>query len=111
LLGLGQEQDFQPRHGICEPLWMKIILDDLKVKTKGLVRLFFENNSTISVVHNPIQHEKTKHIMVDRRFIKEKLDNGLMVTARLYGAPIGRHVHERIPFKKFKGAYWQVWDD
>jgi len=56
---------------------MKIILDDVKVKVKGLLRLFCGNNSTITVVHNPIQHDKTKHIMVDRCFIKEKLDCGL----------------------------------
>lgn len=26
----------------------------------------------ISITHNPIQHDKTKHIEVDRHFIKEK---------------------------------------
>ena len=27
----------------------------------------------MNIVHNPIQHDKTKHVEVDRHFIKEKL--------------------------------------
>ncbi|RDY12032.1 Copia protein, partial [Mucuna pruriens] len=55
-------------------LWMKIILDDLKVKYEGPIKLFCDNNSTISIAHNPVQHDRTKHIEIDRHFIKEKLD-------------------------------------
>lgn len=29
---------------------------------------------------NPIQHDSTKHIEMDRHFIKEKLDSGLICT-------------------------------
>ncbi|RDX84623.1 Copia protein, partial [Mucuna pruriens] len=69
--------------GICEGLWMKIILDDLKVKYKGPIKLFYDNNSTISIVHNPVQHDRTKHIEIDRYFIKDKLDSGLIVTVHV----------------------------
>ncbi|XP_073219751.1 uncharacterized protein [Cicer arietinum] len=51
-------------HGICELLWLKIILEDLK----------------ISIAHNPVQHDRTKRIEVDRHFIKEKLDSGMICT-------------------------------
>ncbi|RDX78941.1 hypothetical protein CR513_40699, partial [Mucuna pruriens] len=64
--------------GICERLWMEIILDDLKVKYKGPVN-----------VHNSVQHDKTKHIEINRHFIKEKLDSGLIVTTHV---PIGLQV-------------------
>ncbi|RDX61537.1 Copia protein, partial [Mucuna pruriens] len=70
-------------HGICEGLWMKIILDNLKVKYTSPIKLFYDNNSTISIAHNPIQHDKTKHIEIDRHFIKEKLNNGLVVTSHV----------------------------
>lgn len=66
--------------GICELLWLKIILEDLKIKWEGPMRLYCDNKSAISIAHNPVQHDRTKHIEVDRHFIKEKLDSGLICT-------------------------------
>jgi len=66
--------------GVCELLWLKIILDDLKIRWEGPMRLYCDNKSAISIAHNPVQHDRTKHIEVDRHFIKEKLDNGLICT-------------------------------
>ncbi|RDX63580.1 Copia protein, partial [Mucuna pruriens] len=70
-------------HNIYEGLWMKIILDDLKVKYEGPIKLFYDNNSTISISYNPVQHDRTKHIEIDKHFIKEKLNSGLVVTAHV----------------------------
>ena len=64
-------------HGIYE-LWMKIILTDFRVRWEGSMRLYRDNKSTISISHNPIQHDRTKHIEVDQHFIKEKLDSRLV---------------------------------
>ena len=66
--------------GICELLWLKIILEDLKIKWEGPMKLYCDNKSAISIAHNPVQHDQTKHIEVDRHFIKEKLDSGLICT-------------------------------
>ncbi|RDX81735.1 Protein LNK1, partial [Mucuna pruriens] len=65
---------------ICELLWLKIILEDLKIKWDGPMKLYCDNKSAINIAHNPVQHDRTKHIEVDRHFIKEKLDNGLIFT-------------------------------
>ncbi|RDX78328.1 Copia protein, partial [Mucuna pruriens] len=70
-------------HGICEGLWMKIILDDLKVKNDGPIKLFCDNNSTISIVHNLVQHNRTKYIEIYKHFINEKLNSGLVVTTHI----------------------------
>lgn len=51
--------------GICELLWMKQILEDLKIQCEGPMKLFCNNKSTISVAHNPVQHDRTKHIEID----------------------------------------------
>ena len=67
-------------HNIYEVLWMKVILDDLKIKYEDPKRLFCDNPA-ISIAHNPVQHEKTKHIEIGRHFIKEKLDNDHIATA------------------------------
>jgi hypothetical protein len=66
--------------GICELLWMKIILEDMKIKWDGSMRLYCDNKSAISIAHNPIHHNWTKHIEIDRHFIKEKLESGLICT-------------------------------
>ena len=67
-------------HGVCELLWLKIILDDLKIKWEGPMKLYCDNKSAINIAHNPVQHDRTKHIEVDRHFIKEKLDSGMICT-------------------------------
>ena len=40
------------------------------------MKLYCDNESTINIAYNPIQHDLTKHIEV--HFIKEKLDIGLI---------------------------------
>lgn len=35
----------------------------------------------IIITHNLVQQDRTKHIKVDRHFMKEKLDNGLICTS------------------------------
>ena len=73
-------------HGVCELLWLKIILDDLKIRWDEPMRLYYDNKSAISIAYNPVQYDRTKHIEVDKYFVKEKLDSGLICT--LY-VPIG----------------------
>ncbi|CAL9014363.1 unnamed protein product, partial [Prunus brigantina] len=36
--------------------------------------LYCDNTVAIAIAHNPVQHDRTKHVEVDRNFIKEKLD-------------------------------------
>ena len=47
--------------GVYELLWLKIILEDLKIKWDGQMRLYCDNKSVISIAHNPVQHDRTKH--------------------------------------------------
>jgi len=42
------------------------------------MKLYYGNKSTIDIAHNPIQHDKRKHSEIDRHFIKEKLEKGLV---------------------------------
>ena len=64
--------------GLCELLWLKIILDDLRIKWDGPMKLYCDNKSTINIAHNPILHDRTKHNKIDRHFIKEKLEKGVV---------------------------------
>ncbi|KAI3447048.1 hypothetical protein Pfo_003713, partial [Paulownia fortunei] len=64
--------------GVCELLWFKFILEDLNIRWDGPMRLYCDNKSAINIAHNPVQHDRTKHIEIDRHFIKEKLESGLI---------------------------------
>ena len=64
--------------GLCETLWLRLLLQDLGYLSRQPIRLFYDNKVTCDIAHNPIQHDHTKHVEVDRFFIKEKLDDKIV---------------------------------
>ena len=64
--------------GICEGLWIHRLLEELKMKIELPLKLYSDSKAAISIAHNPAQHDRTKHIEIDRHFIKEKLDAGII---------------------------------
>lgn len=75
-----QKRNLGQWHGICELLWLKIILNDFKIKREGSTKLYYDNKSDISIAHDRVQHDRTENIEIDRDFIKEKLESGLVTT-------------------------------
>ena len=67
-------------NGICELIWIKRVLEDLRETAELPLRLFCDNKAAISIAQNPVQHDRTKHIEIDRHFIKEKMDAGIICT-------------------------------
>ena len=63
-------------HGICEALWVWKLLQELKVQNSPPIKLYYDNKFAISIVHNPVLHDRTKHVEVDKHFIKEKIESG-----------------------------------
>lgn len=57
---------------------LKILLQDFKMVSDDLMEPYCDNKAAINIAHNPVQHERTKHNEIDRHFIKEKLNNGLI---------------------------------
>lgn len=62
--------------GICEEIWLKKVLSNLHQDSVLPTKLYCDNKVAISIANNLIQHDITKHVEIDRHFIKEKLDNG-----------------------------------
>lgn len=62
--------------GICEGLWLKRVMEELKISTEFPMKMFCDNQATISISHNPVHHDRTKHVEIDQHFIKEKVENG-----------------------------------
>ncbi|RVW73919.1 Copia protein [Vitis vinifera] len=61
-------------HGICELLWLKKLLENLRIPSKKPIKLYYDNKTTINIAHNLVQHDRTKLVEVDHHFIKEKLE-------------------------------------
>ena len=42
------------------------------------MKLYCDNNAAINIAHNPVHHDRTKHVEVERHFIKEEIDLGVI---------------------------------
>ena len=64
--------------GLCEALWLGLLLQDLGFLSRQPIRLFCDNKVSCDIAHNPVQHDRIKHVEVDKFFIKEKLDDKIV---------------------------------
>lgn len=65
-------------HGICEGIWLRRVLQELKISDEEPMKMFCDNQSAISIAKNPVHHDRTKHVEIDRHFIKEKIEEGII---------------------------------
>ena len=73
------EDEFQGMaHGVCELLWIRNILRDLGIEYATPMNLYCDDKAAIQIAQNPVQHDRTKHVEVDRHFIKENLDEKII---------------------------------
>jgi hypothetical protein len=59
-------------------LWLKRLLEDLKVNHGEKIKLWCDSKSAINIANIPVQHDITKHVEIDKFFIKEKLNSELL---------------------------------
>ena len=58
---------------------MKKVLEELKMMINLPVKMFFGSMAAISIAHNPVQHDRTKHVEIDdRHFNHEKIDDEII---------------------------------
>lgn len=62
--------------GTCELIWIQRLMADLNISVPTPMRLDSDNTSGIIIVHNLVQHDRMKHVRIDRHFIKSELDDG-----------------------------------
>ncbi|KAK3013501.1 hypothetical protein RJ639_010094 [Escallonia herrerae] len=63
---------------ICEGMWLKRLLEELKITCEGSIKVFCDNQASINVAKNPVHHDRTKHVEIDRHFIREKIEGGII---------------------------------
>ncbi|PON53716.1 hypothetical protein PanWU01x14_200580 [Parasponia andersonii] len=59
-------------------MWLKRLIEELKVTSSLPIKVFCDNKAAIAIAHNPVLHDRTKHVEVGKHFIKEKLNEGLI---------------------------------
>ena len=64
--------------GITKVLWIRKLLGELNFPQKGSCSLFCDNKAAISISGNPVQHDRTKYVEINRHLIKEKLEKGII---------------------------------
>ena len=64
--------------GVSEMLRVRNLLSELNVLRKGPFRVWCDNKSAINIANNPVQHDRTKRVEIDRFFIKEKIDDDIL---------------------------------
>ena len=50
---------------ICELMWLHTLLKELYVNVDEPMRLYCDNKSIINIVHNLVQHNRTKYVKIN----------------------------------------------
>jgi len=67
--------------------------------------------SAIAIAHNPVQHDKTKHVEIDRHFIKEKLEAGIIsFPFVISGLQLTDVLTKGVPSKVFNESLYSSWE-
>ncbi|KAD0631047.1 hypothetical protein E3N88_43956 [Mikania micrantha] len=64
--------------GLAEVLWIRKLLAEIGFSQTKASGIMCDNKAAIQISENPVQHDRTKHLEVDRHFIKEKLEAGII---------------------------------
>ena len=60
--------------GLYELLWLMSLLSAVGYHSETEMNLYCDNRTAIQIAHNPVQHDRTKHVEINRHFIKKKLE-------------------------------------
>ena len=90
-------------HGICEGMWLRRLLKELRIVVEEPMKVLCDNQSAISIAKNPVHHDRTKHVEIDRHFIKEKIEGGII---KLFHLPTSLQIADiltkALPRKNFE---------
>ena len=66
--------------GIDEAMWIKHLLDDLKISYIQPIIIRCDNKSAISIAHDPVDHDRMKHVNIGRFYIQDHITQDIIKT-------------------------------
>jgi hypothetical protein len=64
--------------GLCELIWLKQLFTEIGFAPSCEMDVFCDSKAAIDISHNPVQHDRNKHVEVDRHFIKQNLESKII---------------------------------
>ena len=62
----------------CEITWLQGLLKEFSIPIVKPISIMCDNQSTIALASNPVQHARTKHIEIDCHFVRDKIKAGII---------------------------------
>jgi hypothetical protein len=60
-------------NGVAEATWLCQLLLELQAPLSWCMPVYCDNISAVYLSNNPVQHQRTKHVEIDLRFVREKV--------------------------------------
>ncbi|GMJ12590.1 hypothetical protein HRI_004928200 [Hibiscus trionum] len=64
----------------AELVWLNGLLQELGYERTKPIKLYCDSKAALQIAANPVFHERTKHIEIDCHFVREKIQEGLIIT-------------------------------
>ena len=94
-------------HSTKDLTWLRIPLSKLRFGPKKPMVLFCDNMTTIEIANNLVQHNWTKHIELDRNYIKDNLDFGMIKVLDIKGVDQQENMMNHVVTSGlFYASYW-----
>jgi hypothetical protein len=63
-------------NGVAEVTWLRQLLHELQALPSRCTLVYCDNISAVYLSTNPVQHQRTKHVVIDLHFVREKVAIG-----------------------------------
>lgn len=83
-------------HGVCYGIWLRRNGKELKLSIQER-RCIVITRVLSAYQKNPIDHNTTKHVEIDRHFIKEEIENGIIQLIYVLTSPQPADILTKVP--------------
>jgi hypothetical protein len=63
---------------VKEVLWLRKLMIEFGIQQDHPTTLWCDNQSAIHISHNPVEHQRTKHIEIHMHFIRQLIQDGVL---------------------------------